>query len=91
MTALDLIVGLLATWRLAYFLVKDRGPFNFMLWIRVKTDLGGLLTCLYCASIWTGLIMYLSLLYFPAWAWLWAFSGGAMMLWRYTGGVHGES
>lgn len=90
MTPIDLLILTLFTWRLAYLLVKESGPFNLMGRLRARTTIGGLLECLYCASIWTALIGYglLSTPLAPI-VYVGAASGGAMMLWRYTGGEHG--
>lgn len=90
MSALDLLLLALATWRLAYLLVKESGPFGFMARIRAWSTLGGLLTCIYCASVWTALAAYLIYLAFAPAVWVLAASGGAMMLYRYTGGVHND-
>lgn len=96
MNPLDLLILSLATWRAAYFIVKDNGPFNFMGRIRTRwTDgehpgsFGELLTCIYCASIWTSLLM-LAIWFTPVQpvVQIVAISGGALMLHRYTGGMH---
>lgn len=87
MASIDYLIIAIATWRLAYFLVREGAPFDVMTRIRQRTTLGGLLNCIYCTSIWTGLLCYL----------LWtthlqpivlvlAVSGLAMLLHRYTGG-----
>jgi hypothetical protein len=90
MQSLELLLLALFTWRLAYLLVKESGPFNLMGRLRAKTTFGGLLDCIYCASVWTALIGYvlLSTPLVPV-VYVGAASGGAMMLWRYTGGEHG--
>lgn len=96
MNPLDLLILSLATWRSAYFIVKDNGPFNFMGRIRARwTDgeypgsFGELLTCIYCASVWCGLVMW-AIYQTPAYpvVQIVAISGGALMLHRYTGGMH---
>ena len=89
MPPLDLLILALASWRLAYLLTKEDAPFRLMARLRAITTFGGLLDCIYCASIWASIGCYL----------LWqtplaplvtilAISGGAMMLWRYTGAEH---
>ena len=84
----ELVVLALATWRLAYLVSRERGPWGLV--ERVRLKLGGALVCLYCASVWTSLLV---------WA-LWrvemgravvivlAISGLALLLHRYTGGDH---
>lgn len=90
MTLLELLILALFAWRAAYLLVKEGGPFNIMVRVRAVTTFGGLLDCIYCSSIWTALIGYLLILTpFAPIVYIGAISGGAMMLWRYTGGEHG--
>jgi len=84
----ELVVWALATWRIAYLVSRERGPWAIA--ERVRARLGGALACLYCASVWAALI---------TWA-LWrveagraivivlAISGLALLLHRYTGGDH---
>lgn len=85
MSLLDLLILMLAAWRTAYFVAKESGPFAFMDTLRARWHTN-LLTCVYCASFWTGLLCWL----------LWqtplqpavvvfAISGGALMLASYTG------
>jgi len=89
MPPLDLLILALASWRLAYLLTKEDLPYGIMRRIRERVTFGGLLLCIYCTSIWASIGCYL----------LWqtplapivtilAISGGAMMLWRYTGAEH---
>jgi hypothetical protein len=84
----DLVLLALATWRLAYLMVKESGPWQIMATIRAWSTFGGLLNCIYCASLWAGIAMFGLLLVFPPVVWVFAASGGAMLLWRYTGGDH---
>ena len=88
MQALDLLILALATWRLAYFATKESGPWGVMATVRAVSTLGGLLTCIYCASVWTALLAYLVYLVFPPAVYIVAASGGAMLLHRYTGADH---
>jgi hypothetical protein len=90
MTPLDLLILSLFTWRGAYLLVKEDAPFRLMARIRAVTTLGGMLNCIYCASIWVALIGFIlmSTPLVPV-VYVGAISGGAMMMWRYTGGEHG--
>lgn len=88
MSPLDFIVLSLAAWRLAYFVVKEDGPFDAAKAVRARTTFGGLLTCIYCMSVWTAALVYVTWLVFPPLVWIFALSGGAMMFWRWTGGEH---
>lgn len=87
---LSFLVLALATWRAAYFVTKEKGPFGIMSAIRNRVTFGGLLTCLYCASVWCALILY-ALWYtqFQSLVWIAGASGAAMFVYRYTGGEHG--
>lgn len=87
MEALDLIIITLATWRMAYLLVREDAPFKVMARIRQRTTLGGLLDCIYCSSIWTSLFCF-ALYVTPLQPLIvvFALSGGAMLMHRYTGG-----
>jgi hypothetical protein len=89
-TALELLILALFTWRLAYLLVKESGPFNVMGRLRARTTIGGLLECVYCASVWTALLGYvlLSTPLVPI-VYVCAASGLAMLAHRYTGGDFG--
>ena len=89
MTPNDLLILALFTWRLAYLLVKESGPFNLMGRLRARTTIGGMLDCLYCCSIWAALIGYvlLSTPLVPI-VYVGAASGLALLLHRYTGGEY---
>jgi hypothetical protein len=84
----ELIILSLATWRLSYLIVYEDAPFHALEKLREWNDLGGLLRCIYCVSIWVAVGL----------CWLTdnltlvnvlAVSGLAVMWWRYTGGEHG--
>lgn len=83
---LDVLILMLATWRTAHLLTSEDAPFRLMARIRERTTLGGLLTCIKCASVWTAALM-VALWFTPlVWVvWLLAISGGALMLASYTG------
>lgn len=87
----EFLLVTLATWRLAYLLAREDAPFRLMAKVRARWPLGGLLTCLYCTSVWAAIICYLTWLT-PARPLIVVFaaSGGALLLWRYTGGSHGD-
>ena len=82
----EFLILALATWRTAHLLVKEDAPFRLMVRIRARTTLGGLLTCVKCASVWMAALM-LALWFTPlAWlVWIAAISGAALMLASYTG------
>ncbi len=86
LSPLDLIVLALATWRLAYLMAKEAAPFHLMTRLRQRTTFGGLLDCIKCSSWWAAGVMLL--LWFtplqPV-VWVFAISGGALMLGTYTG------
>jgi hypothetical protein len=87
MNPLEFIIVLCATWRLAYLAVKESGPFAFMEKIRAWNNFGGMLDCVYCASIWSAALV----------VFLWQFknlhrpiiavgaSGAALLVQRYAG------
>jgi hypothetical protein len=78
---LRLTIAALATWRLASLFVNEDGPFDVFYRLRAwagaiesgsdavpVTNLGKLLSCLWCASVWTGaLCAGLALLPPPWW------------------------
>lgn len=86
---LDLATLALATWYLAYALTKTSGPFHLFALLRERVSLGGLTTCIVCASPWIAGGLYL----------LWltplqpivvilAVAGLALMAGSYTGANH---
>ena len=68
MTPLAFIVASLAVWRLSYAIVRENGP--LMVFARLRARLaasqkrsGGLfdlISCIYCVSVWIGLVGALS-------------------------------
>jgi hypothetical protein len=53
-----LVLGILATWRLAHLLAHEDGPWDLMLRLRVALGdgtFGRLLDCFYCVSLWVAL------------------------------------
>ena len=89
MQPLDVLLVALATWRLAYFVSSESGPFAFMQRLRAKNDLGGLLTCPKCVSIWAaGLMVFLVFTPLVFVVWVFAVSGAALMLASYSGANH---
>lgn len=92
MTSISLLLIALWTWRTAFFVTSEDGPYNVAGRFRTWAPLGGLTTCLRCASVWTALLGFL----------LWTFggqvgqavvtvgalSGAALMLAAYSGASH---
>ncbi len=90
MSTLDLLILALATWRLSVFLVHEKAPFEIMTRLRARFALGGLLTCVYCMSIWVsaGLYYIFDTPVQPI-VYILSISGAALMLRSYTGaGIH---
>lgn len=91
LTPFELTVLALASWRLAYFVTREDAPFKLMARFRSYSTLGGLLDCIYCASIWTAIACYIALQTpLAPLVSIAAVSGLAMLLWRFTGGSHVE-
>lgn len=89
LTALDIAVLALATWRLSYAITKEKGPFAVFATLRERLPLGGLTTCLKCASFWIAfvlLVLYATPLRVVVI--VFALSGLALMLGAYTGASH---
>lgn len=89
MSWLDYVIIALATWRLAYFIAREDGPWLIAQRIRARFPLGGLTSCLYCASFWTGALAFgLWLTPLQPIVVILALSGAALMLASYTGVNH---
>lgn len=89
LSLLDFLLIAIATWRLAYLITSESGPFDIALRFRTRFPLGGLTTCLKCASVWTAIACYLLWLTpLQPVVWVLAVSGGALMLASYTGVNH---
>lgn len=85
----DFMILSLATFYAAYVLVQTKGPFGYFQWLRENVMHGGLLTCIYCATVWIGGIFYLLwLAHLEPICYVFAGAGAAMLLYRYTGGAH---
>lgn len=71
-------------------LTKEDGPFSVFLRFRTRYPLGGLMTCIYCLSVWAA-AFFLFLWFHPEWPWtyplllLFAASGLALGWGTYTG------
>lgn len=83
----DLLILSLATFSMAYLLVKEDAPFGIMRRLRERTTIGGLLSCIHCSAFWCAILCYL-LLSTPLAPVVYVFAarGGFQFLWRYTGG-----
>lgn len=92
MDATALIVTALAAWRVAYLVTREDGPWAVLHRLRTRWPLGGLLNCVYCASVWTGAIA-VGLWHTPLQIGLWALAASALglMLASYTGAGRGGS
>jgi hypothetical protein len=91
MQPLDLLIMILAVWRISHMISREDGPFCVFKRLREKLPLGGLTACIYCLSVWIAAALYL--LWFTAFQPvipIFALSAGALMLGSYTGASHLE-
>ena len=89
MQPLDLLMLALATFYASYVVVNTKGPFDVFLAAREKLPHGGLLTCIYCVALWIGLLLYcLTFTRLAPVVTVLAGVGGAMFIYRWTGGSH---
>lgn len=95
LSPLQLVILILATWRLAYMLLYDDGLFGVFITIRkvgVRVGLTELFGCIYCMSVWVSAVHLAIVLLAPSnllpvvWFYLhWlALSGGASLIHRAT-------
>ena len=89
MQPFDLLIIVLATWRVSYLVTREDAPFRLAAKLRARFPLGGLTTCIYCVSVWVAAGLYLLWLT-PAQVivTMLAISGGALMLASYSGVHH---
>lgn len=62
MITLDLsaiLIISLASWRTAYMLTTEAGMFDMFVFIRKYANVGGVLNCIFCFSVWTSAILVL--------------------------------
>lgn len=87
MTPYDLLLLALATWYTAYVVVQLDGPFTVFKRIRPRTR--GLTGCIYCFAPYAA-VLWLLIWYTPVKPLIYPFAlaGAALMLHRYTGGMH---
>lgn len=83
----DLLILALACYVITDVLVNRAAPFGIMARIRDRMNTE-LLRCMYCAGLWVGIAVYLAWRIEPQVIYPLAIAGGALMLWRYTGGNH---
>jgi len=63
-TVLQLILAILAVYRVAHMIAKEDGPFDVLSWIRGKVDpeqkawIGRGLNCVVCLSFWLSLVVF---------------------------------
>lgn len=57
----DLLILALATWRGAYMLTREAGPWQVFTRLRAATTRAGLLQCTFCASVWVAIVAWLLL------------------------------
>jgi hypothetical protein len=50
--ALRFTVAALAVWRVAHLVAEEDGPFNLVARARARGELGELMDCFYCLSLW---------------------------------------
>lgn len=89
MQPLDFLALSLATFYIAHAVANTHGPFGVFGWLRDHAPLGGLTACIVCLAVWVSIVGYLILqtAIAPV-VWAIAPAGGAVLLWRYTGGSH---
>lgn len=51
----------LAAYRITVLIARDLGPFGIFKWLRARKRLGGLASCPYCVSVYTGCFTAISL------------------------------
>lgn len=88
---MDYLILTLAVWRVANLLVNEDGPYQMLAELRHNVvKVTHLLECVWCTSVWVGLIMAVAFYLYPAWTVLaalpFALSGGAIMADRWVNG-----
>jgi hypothetical protein len=59
MQPFDILVLAVATWYIAHVITRTDGPYGVFRKLRKEMPMGGLLTCITCASIWVALIFWI--------------------------------
>jgi hypothetical protein len=87
MDIITLLILSLATWRVSSLFVVEDGPFKMFAKLRGKITLFGLLSCLWCLSVWVGAAVIAAWYFVPFWTVIlcapFAVSGAAIMIDRY--------
>jgi uncharacterized protein DUF1360 len=91
MTLLHILILSLATWRISSLLVNEDGPYQMLAELRSKTiKYTKLLECVWCVSLWIGVILIVAYYLFPLYAiWImlpFALSAGAILADRFING-----
>lgn len=80
----DLAIVALACWRISSLLVRESGPLNMLVHIRgvaSRSELGaGIFSCIWCMSLWVGLLLLPFLVSGYAWVLL-PFALSALAIW----------
>lgn len=87
----SLLIIALATWYAAYVVTKSDGPGHIFAWLRKALPLGGLTTCIVCASVWIAgalIIAWDSGQALRFFVYALAIAGAALMLGSYSGASH---
>jgi len=98
----ELLIMVLATWRLASMLVSEDGPFDVFRRIRSlwgithhddgtvaqipDTTLAKLFTCMWCMTLWMAAVVYLLWIVAPVAVWILGLSTGGIIVERVRGG-----
>lgn len=86
MTAFNFALVLLATFYLSYVIIHTKGPYNLFAFIRFHLPLGGVTACIYCLSVWIGVIFCIMVVTPAAFiVYPFAAAGAAMLVYRFTG------
>lgn len=86
--AFSFTVIALAGLRLAYAITQEDLPFHIGTTLRARFPLGGLTSCIKCASIWTSALMLLVWYLDGAWyvvVYVFALSGAGLVIRSFTG------
>jgi hypothetical protein len=93
MSPLDLLRIALATWYISHAVTALSGPLRLFTRLRGVSPLSGLLSCIYCLSIWVALGLYIIMQHDSGHYLIdpFAVAGAALMLRSYSGaGVYGD-
>lgn len=85
MTLVQFLVFVLAAWRLSSLILREKGPWDMFVHLRTilgSTELGaGVLSCLWCLSVWVGLLLAPLALWQYGWLILMPLSLSAGAIW----------